>query len=87
MHHIKGNPMIIGNILGSDKGDGDNFAIRHTSTHVGLVIKIDHDRIDEDKRCGHPNDVNEHSCADVELSIHIVAKFFMDVNEQSWLVQ
>ena len=75
--------MTIGNILGSDKGNGDNFALWHSGTHVGLVIKIGHGRINQHKRCNHPSGVRENSFADADLSIHIVAKFFMDVNEQS----
>ena len=77
--------MTIGNILGSDKGNGDNFALWHSGTHVGLVIKIGHGRINQDKRCYNPSSVHENSYADVDLSTHILAKFFMDVNEQSGL--
>ncbi len=83
MHDGKGNPMIIGKILGCHEGNADNFAIRHSGTHIGLVVKIGHGRINQHKRCYNPCGVHENFFASVDLSTHIVAKFFMDVNEQS----
>ena len=75
--------MIIGNILGCHKGKRDDFAIRNSGTYIGLVVKIGHGRINQDKRCDLPCGVHENSFVDVDLRIHIVTKFFMDVNEQS----
>lgn len=72
--------MIIGKILGCHKGNRDNFAGRNFGTHVGLVVKIGHGRINQDKRCYNPSGVHENSFVDADLSTHIVAKFFMDVN-------
>jgi hypothetical protein len=65
VHDIEGNPMIIGKILGSNKGDCDHFAIRNSCAHVGLVIKIGHGRINEDKRCYNPSGVHENSFVDM----------------------
>jgi hypothetical protein len=79
-HDIKGNPMIIGKVFGSDKRNGDDFAIRDTGAYIGLMVKIHHRGINQDKRCYNPSGVHENSFADADLSTHIVAKFFMDVN-------
>jgi len=72
--------MIIGNILGCHKGNRDDFAIRNSGTYIGLVVKIGNVSINEDKRCYNPYGVHENSFVDADLSTHIVAKFFMDVN-------
>jgi hypothetical protein len=72
--------MIIGKVFGSNKGNSHDFAIRGTSVHVGLMIKMRHGSINQDKRCGHTTGVHEHSFADADLCNHIVATFFMDVN-------
>ena len=83
MHDIEGYSMIIGKILGCHKRNRDDFAIRNSCAYVGLVIKIGHGRINEDKRCYNPSGVHENFSADVDLSIHIVAKLFIGVNQQS----
>lgn len=72
--------MIIGKILGCHKCNRDNFAIGNPGTDISLVVKIGHSRIDEDKRCYNPSGVHENPFVDVDLSTHIVTKFFMDVN-------
>ena len=40
--------MIIGNILGSNQSNRDNFAIRNSGTYSGLVVNIGHGRINQD---------------------------------------
>jgi hypothetical protein len=40
VHDIERNPMIIHKILGCHKSNRDNFALRNSGTHVGLVVKI-----------------------------------------------
>ena len=72
--------MIIGNILGYNKGDSDHFAVRNPCAHIGLMVKNSHGSIDKDKRCFNPCGVHEHSFVDVDLSKHIVTKFFMGIN-------
>ena len=57
--------MIIGKVFGSDKCNGDDFAILDTGTHVSVMIKIRHGSINQDKRCYNPSGVHEHSFADV----------------------
>jgi len=75
--------MIIREVFGSDKGNGDNFAIRNSYTYIRLVVEIGHGRINQHNRCYNPYGVHENSSAGVDLSTHIVAKSFMDINEQS----
>jgi hypothetical protein len=72
--------MIIGEVFGSDKGNRDYFAIGNSGTDIRLVVKIGHSRVNQNKRCYNPSGVHEHSFVDADLSTHIVAKFFMDVN-------
>jgi hypothetical protein len=72
--------MIIGEVFGSNKRNGDDFAVWDTGAHVSVMIKMCHGCINQDKRCYNPSGVHEHSFADADLSTHIVAKFFMDVN-------
>jgi hypothetical protein len=38
--------MIIGEVFGSDKRNGDDFAVWDTGTHISSVVKIHHRRID-----------------------------------------
>jgi hypothetical protein len=64
-HHIKGNSMIIGKVFGSDKYNGDDFAIRDIGTHVSVMVKIRYGSINQDKGCNNPSGVHEHSFADV----------------------
>ena len=42
--------IVIGKILGCNKGNRDNFAIRKSGTHIGLVTKIGHGHNDWYKR-------------------------------------
>ena len=51
--------MIIGEVFGYDKGNSDHFALRNSGAHVGLVVKILHDCIDEYKRCYNPSGIVE----------------------------
>jgi hypothetical protein len=72
--------MIIGKVLGGDQRDGHDFTVWDTGTHISLMVKIGHGSINQYKSCYNPSGVHENSFADADLSTHIVAKFFMDVN-------
>ena len=41
-HDGEANPMIIGKVFGSNKGNRHHFAIRDTGAHVSVMIKICH---------------------------------------------
>lgn len=51
----------------------------------GLVVKIGHGSINQDKRCYNTSVTHEHPFVDTDVSIRIVTQFFIDVNEQSEL--
>jgi hypothetical protein len=59
------NPMNSGKVFGCDKGNGDHFAIRDTGAYIGLMVKIYHRGINQDKHCYNPSGFHEHSFADV----------------------
>jgi hypothetical protein len=42
--------MIIGEVFSSDKRNGDHFAIWDTGAYIGLMVKIYHRGINQDKR-------------------------------------
>ena len=72
--------MIIGKILGCDKGNTHHFAIWNSGMHIGPIVEISRGRINQHKRCYNPSGVNEYSFIDADLSTHIVTKIFMGVN-------
>jgi hypothetical protein len=80
LHDIERNSMIIGKVLGCDQRNGQDLTFWYTGAHISLMVKIGHGSIDQYKSCYNPSGVHENSFADADLSTHIVAKFFMDVN-------
>jgi hypothetical protein len=60
--------------------DGHNFTIGNFCTYTGLMVKVSSGCIGQYEGCDNPSGVHENSFADADLSTHIVATFFMDIN-------
>lgn len=64
MYGIEGTAMIFRNILGPDKRNRDNFALRDTGIHAHIAVKMNQGRISTNKRYNYPSIVYKNFFAD-----------------------